>query len=277
MRPIVAAEWLLERHGDPLLRIADCRWYLGDPAAGPAAYDAGHIPGAVFVDLDRHLSADEGEGRHPLPNPSDFAATMGSLGIGDGHTVVAYDDRGGAVAARLWWMLTAIGHRQSAVLDGGWQAWLAAGGAASTDDAVLTPGRFTTDFVGWPGTIDRLHLERDLGRVDLVDVRAADRYRGEIEPVDPRAGHIPGARNLPCDGNLAGDGTFADPAVLAARYGPSNQGRVVYCGSGVTACHGILAMELAGLGRATLYPGSWSDWAAAGGAVEAGEPATADH
>jgi thiosulfate/3-mercaptopyruvate sulfurtransferase len=269
--PVVSAQWLIEHRGDPVLRIADCRWYLAEPDRGTAEYASGHIPGAVFVDLDGHLSAAEGPGRHPLPNPADFAATMGRLGIGDGHTVVAYDDRGAAVAARMWWMLTALGHAAT-VLDGGLQAWMGAGGAITTDVDPVVETTFTTDFVGWPGTIDRLHLERDLGAVDLIDARAVERYRGDHEPIDPVAGHIPTARTVPHEGNLTADGTFADAATLAGRYGSGDDRRVVYCGSGVTACHDILAMELAGLGRAILYPGSWSDWSASGGPVETGRP-----
>lgn len=270
MTPAVAAEWLIERRSGPSLRVADCRWYLGEPARGRAAYASGHIPQAVFVDLEHHLSAPKGPGRHPLPNPADFAATLGSLGIGNGHTVIAYDDRGGTVAARLWWMLTALGHRNAAVLDGGLQAWLRAGGTTTVVVDPISPARFSTDHIGWPGTVDRLHLERRLGAVEIIDARAVERYRGTEEPVDPVAGHIPTARNVPYEGNLAGDGTFADASVLAARYGPGDGRRVVYCGSGVTACHDILAIELAGLGRAALYPGSWSDWSTSGGSVETG-------
>ena len=273
MTPIVSAGWLSERIDDPMLRVADCRWYLGEPLRGRSTYGAGHIPGAVFVDLETDLSAAEGPGRHPLPLPADFATRLGRLGIGNRHAVVAYDDRGGAIASRLWRMLTALGHEAAAVLDGGLQAWVAHGGATTTDTAEPEQAAYVTDSVAWPGTVDRLQLGRRLGTVDLIDARAANRFVGSEEPIDPVAGHIPTARNVPQEGNLTADGRFADPSLLAVRYGKGDLPPVVYCGSGVTACHDILAMEIAGLGRATLYPGSWSDWSSNGGAVETGDPA----
>ncbi len=263
--PLIEAGELSRRSGDPRLRIADCRWYLGEPERGRAAYAEAHIPGAVYVDLEEHLSATSGPGRHPLPEPEALAATLGALGIGDEHEVVAYDDRGGAVAARLWWLLRHIGHGATRVLDGGLAAWQAAG-LPVTDSlpdhppAVLTPRR------GGGATVDRSALRAVLGDVLLLDARAEERYRGEIEPIDPVAGHIPTARSAPYEDNLGEDHRFRSPADLRARYAALGAGPgadvVVYCGSGVTACHVILALEVAGFAGARLYPGSWSDWSA---------------
>jgi thiosulfate/3-mercaptopyruvate sulfurtransferase len=270
--PLVTAAWLLEHADDPAVRIADTRWYLADPTGGHAAYHEGHIPDAVYVSLDHHLSAPEGPGRHPLPDREDFAVCMGSLGFGDDHLVVAYDDRGGAIAARLWWMLRDIGHDRVAVLDGGIQAWTASGGDLETEPPSPVPATMT---VRAPLTtqIDRETLRQRLGTIPLIDARAPDRYRGETEPIDPVAGHIPTARNAPYEGNLNEDLTFADAAELRHRFESLGAGdeTVVYCGSGVTACHGILAMTVAGLPEPTLYPGSWSDWSTSRGPVATGD------
>lgn len=263
MSPLVGVAALAARLDDPAWRVADCRWYLGEPERGRRAYDSGHLPGAVYVDLERHLSAPEGPGRHPLPDLADFAAAMGGLGIGTDHTVVAYDDRGGAVAARLWWLLRHAGHEAAYVLDGGLSAWQAAGLPTTTE----VPCHPVAELRAGPGampTVDRDELRARLGEVTLVDARAPARYRGDEEPVDPVAGHIPTAVNVPYEGNLGDDQRFLDPAELRARY-PEAAGPVVaYCGSGVTACHDLLAMEVAGLAGGALYPGSWSDWATAG-------------
>jgi thiosulfate/3-mercaptopyruvate sulfurtransferase len=270
--PLVDVAWLQRHLDDPRLRPADCRWYLEEPGRGRAEYEAGHIPGAAYFSLDDELSAAEGPGRHPLPDNRAFAATLGRRGIANDSIVVAYDDRGGAIAARLWWMLGNVGHRNAAVLDGGLAAWRAAGGASSTTNP------------GWPaatyrpkrryGTVDRDRLYAFVGTTTILDARAPERYRGEVEPIDPVAGHIPTAVNAPYAGNLDASGRFLDPQALAARYrgyGVTNTAdTVVYCGSGVTACHNILAMEVAGMGRAWLFPGSWSDWSAAGYDVELG-------
>jgi thiosulfate/3-mercaptopyruvate sulfurtransferase len=275
--PLATTTWLDDHLGDVGLRVADCRWYLGEPARGVAEYHAGHIPGAVYVSLDDDLSAPEGAGRHPLPRPADYARRLGELGFGDDHTIVAYDDRGGAVAARMWWMLRAIGHPRVAVLDGGLTAWLAEERATTTMAGSYEAARLSVHGSGV--TIDGDALERRLGAVTLVDARDADRYRGEREPVDPVAGHIPTAISLPLGGNLRADLRFADPGVLRKRFLAAgvtpDRETVVYCGSGVTACHDILAMELAGLPAATLYPGSWSDWSTTRRAVATGsDPGT---
>jgi thiosulfate/3-mercaptopyruvate sulfurtransferase len=237
---------------------ADVRWYL-DGRSGRAAYEAGHIPGAVFVDLDRDLAAppDGGNGRRPLPDPATFAAAMSRLGIGRSTLVVAYDDAGGSVAARLWWMLRAQGGR-AAVLDGGLQAW--------TGPLEAAPGhpRRSAAFDPQPWPADRL-ADAELvaaGRLAVIDARAPERYRGEIEPIDARPGHVPGAINRPWADNLGPDGRFRPADELRAQFGAVEEA-VVYCGSGVTACHDLLALEVAGLGdRARLYPGSWSEWSA---------------
>jgi thiosulfate/3-mercaptopyruvate sulfurtransferase len=259
--PLTTVEVLAERLGDPLLRIADVRWYLNEPDRGRQEFDAGHIPGAVFVDLETDLSAQSGPGRHPLPERAFFAATLEALGFGDDHHIVAYDDSGGAVAARLWWMLRWIGHEACSVLDGGLTAWRSAGmdmdtGPTAHQPATLTVGESLTL------TIEREALASALDEFTIIDARARERFRGDTEPVDAKAGHIPSARNIPYAENLAADGRFLPSPLLSARYRAEGAGRdtVVYCGSGVNACHAALAMTVAGLDEPTLYPGSWSDW-----------------
>jgi thiosulfate/3-mercaptopyruvate sulfurtransferase len=264
--PIVSAAWLREHAAHPDLRIVDVRWSLGGPA-GRELYAAGHIPGAIFVDLDRDLSAPRGSGpgRHPLPDPAHLAGILSARGIGDGHAVVAYDDAGGSVASRLWWLFEHFGHAGSAaVLDGGISAWTDAGGALSASPpehprATWTPGGPRRDDVVDAAEVER---RRDDGATILLDVRAAERYRGEVEPVDPRAGHIPGAVSAPTSGNLDPEGHFLPPGALRARYlalGAGDRQVIAYCGSGVTATQAILAMRTAGI-DAQLYEGSWSDW-----------------
>ena len=273
--PLVAANDLASRLGDPNLRIADVRWYLGQPGEGRRRYEAGHLAGAVFVDIDTDLTAPSGPGRHPLPEPGAFVARMGELGIGDEHDVVVYDDAGGTIAARLWWMLDALGHRSVAVLDGGLPAWEAAGLALTAEIRSYAPARLTVPAGGWPRTLTRDELKRRLGKVVLLDARAGPRYRGEVEPVDRVPGHIPTAVSAPTDGNLAGDRRFATPAALRERFASLGaadlDGDVVTsCGSGITACHNALAMRVAGLPDPILYPGSYSDWTAAGEPVATG-------
>lgn len=254
--PVVDVLWL-ESH-QAQVRIADVRWYL-DGRSGSDAYAAGHIPGAVFVDLDCDLAGPvtASTGRHPLPDPAAFARAMSVRGIGDGSTVVAYDDAGGTVAARLVWLLRALG-RGAALLDGGLQAWR---GPLERSPHVPTLARFTPQE--WPA--ERLADVDDVSDPEriLVDARDPARFRGDEEPVDPRAGHIPGAVNLPCRENLGADGRFLPVEELKARFraaGVTGDAAISYCGSGVTACHNLLAMELAGLGRGRLYPGSWSQY-----------------
>lgn len=261
--PLITAPELHENLSE--VRLFDLRWDLTDPSGGRARYLQGHIPGAVFVDLERDLTATDGPGRHPLPSPSDFATTLGRLGVGPHSDVVVYDDAGGSVAARMWWMLEALAHRGTArVLDGGWQAWEEAGYEASTEEVVPAPVRYPTPPGAYRGTIDRRAVASRHGYL-LIDARAPERYRGETEPVDPRAGHIPGAVNAPWEGNLTPEGHFRESTELRRRYealGADRRPVIVSCGSGVTSCHVALALELAGLPRPLLYPGSFSEWSA---------------
>ena len=269
MPPLIGVGKLRDLLGDPGLRVADTRWYLGEPDRGRQAYAAAHIPGAVYVDLELHLSAPAGPGRHPLPDPVDFSLALDRLGIGAEHRVVAYDDRGGAVAARLWWMLRAQGHDRVSVLDGGWTAWQVAGGPEAAGGTEHAAPQRRIDGRPWPGTVDRDEVRNGLGGLTLIDARSSERYRGEHEPIDSAAGHIPTAISLPSDGNLGADERFLPPDRLRTRFAAAGGGGPVvsYCGSGVTACHNLLAMEVAGITGGLLYPGSWSDWSSAGEAV----------
>jgi thiosulfate/3-mercaptopyruvate sulfurtransferase len=271
--PLISAAELRDRLDDPRLRIADVRWYLGDPLRGRTEYAEGHIRGAVFVDLDRDLAAASGPGRHPLPDPTGFAGRLGELGFSDGHRIVAYDTSGGLVAARMWWMLDRLGHRDVAVLDGGLAAWVEAGGELT--QVLPTPLRATITLADrWSGTIDREALAADPGSVDLIDVRAPERYRGEVEPVDRVPGHIPRARNLPAARLLDDHGRLRSPSELRELFvaqAEDDAPIVISCGSGVNACLGILAARRAGLAEPLLYPGSYSDWASAGLPIATGD------
>jgi len=287
---LISAAELAAHLDDPDLRIADVRWSLATPAAGRVAYAEAHLPGAVFLDLDTVLTAAEGPGRHPLPDPAAFAAALGALGIGREHRVLAYDDAGGTVAARLWWMLDALGHARAAVLDGGIAAWRAAGLPLTAEVPTrppVEPGARVTAAPTWPRTIDRAALAPRLGTVTLLDARAPERYRGEVEPIDPVAGHIPTALSAPTGSFLAPDGRFLAPGALRARFealAEAAEGRsvaaadrpvVVQCGSGVNACQLALAARVAGLPDPLLYPGSYSDWSRAGMPIATGdEPGT---
>lgn len=275
--PVVGVEWLVEHLDHDPLRVVDTRWYLGKPGAGRAAYDAGHIPGASFLDLDDDLSLPAGAGRHPLPPPEIIAERLGAAGIGDRNFVVAYDDVGGQYAARLWWMLRSIGHRRTGVLDGGMQAWRDAGGESSTKTVEWPPA--TLSILGGGQTIDRDGLAARLGDVTLIDARAPERYRGETEPIDPVAGHIPTAVSAPYADNLGPDGHFLAPAELRQRFESIAGGSgtvVVSCGSGTSACHHSVAMRAAGLPDPILYVGSYSDWTRSGAPVVTGpEPGEA--
>ena len=247
--PVVDAAWVAAHRDEVVL--ADVRWYL-DGRSGRAAYAGGHLPGAVFVDLDADLAAP--------PGPAAFAATMGRLGIGDADTVVAYDDAGGVVAARLVWMLRATGH-PAALLDGGIAAW---DGPLETASSARPSAVFTA--APWPP--ERLAAAEDAAdAVNVVlDARASERYAGIEEPVDPRAGHIPGARSVPCRENVGPDGRLLPVEALRRRLAAAGVDAatpvVSYCGSGVNACHTLLVLEHAGLGPGRLYPGSWSEWSA---------------
>ena len=259
---------LRERLGDPGLVVFDCRFSLADTEAGRRAYATGHVPGARYAHLDEHLSGPVGAttGRHPLPDPARLADWLGASGVGNDTDVVVYDDVGGAFAVRLWWLLRWLGHHRAALLDGGLAAWQAAGGALSTEAPQPVPARLTArpDDGLWI-TTDALAAALPAGTVLVIDARAPERYRGEVEPIDPVAGHIPGAINLPFSGNLGPDGCFLPPVELRRRFetalGGTPAARVAHsCGSGVNACHNLLAMELAGLTGSRLYAGSWSEW-----------------
>lgn len=283
MGPLISPEDLASQLGDPRLRVADVRWTLNQPDRGRDAYRAGHIPGAVFVDLDRDLAAalpgpHPIGGRHPLPDPAVFAATMAALGFGVDDRIVAYDDTGGTVAARLWWMLDNLGHTNVHLLDGGLATWLSLGLPITTDVAEVKPARMQL-AAQWSRVIGRQALKSELGNVLLLDVRAGERYRGEIEPVDRVPGHIPTALSTPTTQNLGPEGRFRPAAELGARYrtlGAANTDVVASCGSGVNAAHTALAMRVAGLPDPLLYAGSYSDWTAAGMPVVTGpEPGDA--
>lgn len=253
LHPLISVEELAS--GRESTRICDIRWDLTDRDRGRSTYEKGHIPGAVFVDLDEDLSGPPGiRGRHPLPEPADFAATLGRLGIEPGSHVVVYDDFGGRIAARLWWMLRSVGHETVQVLDGGYQAWTGAGHDVGVGTVTPDPTEYPVPD-GFRGVLAHDQLE---GRT-LVDARAEERYRGDTEPVDPKAGHIPGALNIPTSKNLGNDGRFRNPAALAALY-QDLASPVVSCGSGVTACHDALAMMVAGGELPYVYVGSFSEW-----------------
>ncbi len=264
---LVSVDALVARLGTPDLRIFDCRFALADPAAGEAAWRSAHIPGARYAHLDRDLSGPHlpGAGRHPWPPAEAFAAWLGREGITPATQIVAYDAGDGAFAARLWWLLRNVGHRDVAVLDGGFAAWTAAGlpTDADTPEVVAVspyPGTFARDRLLDAASVAQRVAAGDL----LVDARGAERFRGEVEPIDRVAGHVPGARNRPYPANLR-DGRFKPAAELAAEFAALLEGRapssvIAMCGSGVTACHHLLAMAHAGLDGAALFTGSWSGW-----------------
>ena len=243
--------------------VLDVRYRMGGPG-GLEEYAAGHVPGAAYVDLDADLADAPGpRGRHPLPAVETFEAAMRRVGVDGDRPVVVYDDWQGRAAARCWWLLRFHGHRDVRVLDGGWAAWLAAGGEAETGTVRVAPGSFTAR----PGRARVIEADGVLAFAashTLVDARAPERFRGEVEPVDPVAGHVPGAVNVPTEANLRADGTFRSPAELRDVYAAvmRDGGEVAaYCGSGVTAAHDVLALAVAGI-DAALYPGSWSEWVA---------------
>jgi thiosulfate/3-mercaptopyruvate sulfurtransferase len=266
--PLVDAEWLAAHLADPDVRIADVRWYLSGKN-GADEYARGHLPGAVFVDLDRDLAAPpaQGPGRHPLPSPADLARVLARIGVTRDTLVVAYDDAGGAIAARLWWLLRWCGHGGGRVLDGGIGAWTAQGHGLTTETPTFAPAPLL-DLVPGGGVVDKAAVDRLRARPGtvLLDARALPRFEGHSEPVDARPGHIPGARSAPFTENLIAPlGTMKPAEDLRERYRSLGaleaEAVVCYCGSGVTACHDLLALALAGREDALLYEGSWSDWA----------------
>lgn len=269
---LITAERLHTRLQEPDLVVLDCRFALDDPAYGARSYGEGHIPGARFADLEHDLSAPVVKGvtgRHPLPNAVALVGKLRAWGIDNDSTVVLYDDGPGAFAARAWWLLAWLGKRDGVLLlDGGLKAWKEAGLALTSETPTVQPGRFN----GQPDDsllLAAAQLQQRLGSAELtlLDARALPRFRGEVEPLDPVAGHIPGAQCAVFTDNLGGDGRFLPAEQLRARFDTLRGTRpveslVAYCGSGVTACHNLLAMEIAGLHGASLYPGSWSEWCA---------------
>jgi thiosulfate/3-mercaptopyruvate sulfurtransferase len=266
--PLISAADLAAHLDDPSWVVVDCRFTLTDPAAGPAAYARSHIPGARYANVDEDLARHPApiEGRHPLPAAEHFGARLGAWGVGNDSTVVAYDEATGALAARLWWLLGWLGHDRRLVLDGGFAAWNAAGLPVETRQRDWRPAKFVpravaTDSVVAAADLPALQAAGGL----LVDARAAPRYRGEQEPIDPIAGHVPGAVNRPASVNVEADGRFRAPGALRRELTELLGGRpagelIAMCGSGVAACQLLLALDVAGLGAGKLYAGSWSEW-----------------
>ena len=243
--------------------LLDVRYRLGGPS-GHDEYLEGHIPGAAYVDLDAALAAPPGaRGRHPLPDTEVFVAAMRAAGVSGSRPVVVYDDWGGRAAARAWWLLRYHGHPEVQVLDGGWSGWRKGGGQIESNGESGSGAADQGDFLSRPGGMPVVEADDVLSVDVLIDARAPERYRGEVEPIDPVAGHIPGAVNVPTESNLALEGRFRRPNSLRETYAEvgatAGADVAVYCGSGVTAAHDVLALEVAGI-RAALYPGSWSEW-----------------
>ncbi len=268
--PLIDAATLAGHREDPDWIVFDCRHDLTAPESGEALYRTSHIPGARFAHLDRDLSGPKTgtSGRHPLPDRARFIAFLAASGMRRTSRLVAYDASNGLYASRLWWLAKWVGLADAAVLDGGLVAWTAAGLPLSADLPRVEAG----DFEGGPSlvasvTVAQVEANVATGIRTLVDARAPERFRGEIEPLDPVAGHIPGAVNRPMAMNLESDGRFRSPAILHDEFmrllaGRSPDALIHSCGSGVTACHQVLAMEVAGLSGAAIYPGSWSEWCA---------------
>jgi thiosulfate/3-mercaptopyruvate sulfurtransferase len=272
MGPLVSTAWLRRRLGDPTIQVIDCRFRLGEPGAAEVLWREGHIPGASFLDVDRDLAAPPGEGgRHPLPGAASFQAAARRAGIGDDTLVVAYDEAAEGGAARLWWLLRHFGHTRVTVLDGGLRGWREEGGDLRAGEEQIEPG----DFTAVPPAADTASAEEIAAgdRAVLLDARAPERYRGDVEPIDPVAGHIPGARSLPF-AEIAPNGRFLAPDELRNRFEAAGTraggDAVAYCGSGVTAAILVLAGEVAGVGPLRLYAGSWSEWCGRGLPVERG-------
>jgi thiosulfate/3-mercaptopyruvate sulfurtransferase len=275
--PLVSCETLAESLGRPDWVVFDCRYDLADREKGLREYGKGHVPGAYFAHVDRDLSGPVGDGRrgrHPLPIPGAFQRFLGNHGVGPQTQVVCYDDAAGQWASRLWWLARHYGHPNVAVLDGGLARWKA---LRLPLRAGHEKPRASVPFKGQPGSMPTVEAEQvATGSLTLLDARAPERFRGEAEPVDKRAGHIPGARNHPFAGNVGPDQRLLPPAELRARFEALGVARAdgvaCYCGSGVTGTHNVLAMEVAGLGTPALYPGSWSEWSwpEAGRPIETG-------
>ena len=266
---LVDAATLAAHLDDPTWRVVDVRHQLADTAYGDRVYAEGHIPGAAFLHCDRDLSGPVtgSNGRHPLPAPEKLAARLGEVGIGPQTQVVVYDDAQGMIAGRLWWLLRRLGHENVAVLDGGLQAWQAANGALTAELPRRRPVSFVAKVRDTMVDADYVQSFLQTSRMHLIDARSPDRYRGENETIDPVGGHIPGAVNRFFRENLQADGRFKPAAALRAEWlavlaGAAPEQVVHQCGSGVSACHNMLAMEIAGLSGSRLYAGSWSEWCA---------------
>ena len=264
---LVSCAVLAEHLDDPDWIIVDCRHQLSDTGYGERVYAAGHVPGALFMHLDRDLSGamTGSNGRHPLPDPEVLAARLGAVGIDRQRQVVVYDDSEGMVAGRLWWMLRWLGHERVALLDGGFNRWLKEGRPVTTVKPAPSPVKFSGVPRDWVVSADAVLANLTSGDFMLIDARGPDRFRGENETIDPVGGHIPGARNRFFRDNLDADGLFRPAAELRREYlallaGTPADKVVMQCGSGVSACHNLIAMEIAGLRGARLYAGSWSEW-----------------
>lgn len=263
--PVVSTSWLYEHIGEAQVAIADCRFSLADPQLGQQQYQLSHIPGAYYLDLNLDLSSpvQKHGGRHPLPDPNKLASKLSAMGVDNQTLVVAYDDSRFAFAARLWWLLRYLGHEKVAVLDGGFKAW-------QTQDYPVTPAipqpqkaEFSWQLQpSYIVDIDTVKARKDAPNVALVDARERDRYRGISEPIDPVAGHIPGAVNYPWQDVSTNDGYLRSQSEQCDRWQQLNRAEeiIVYCGSGVTACVNLLSLQIAGIATGKLYVGSWSDW-----------------
>jgi thiosulfate/3-mercaptopyruvate sulfurtransferase len=268
--PLVTPPWLRDNLGEPHVVVADVRWYLKDKR-GIDAYRAGHIPSAVFVDVDRDLSSPPGPGRpgrHPLPSPEQFADVLARIGVERDDLVVAYDDTGGSTAARLWWLFKYFGLDGGRVLDGGLQAWVASGYPLETASASRAVAPRMTLVPSLDLVVDKKRVREmsERGEGLLLDARASERFEGRVEPIDARPGHIPGAKSAPFTDNLsAPGGAFLPKSELDRHYAALGAATarpiVAYCGSGVTSCHDLLALAILGRDDALLYEGSWSEWA----------------
>jgi thiosulfate/3-mercaptopyruvate sulfurtransferase len=266
-RTVVSVSELAAHVHDAQWRIFDCRHDLADPDAGSRAYRNAHIPNAQFLHLDHDLSGVKTgkNGRHPLPVPETFADTLARRGVSNETQVVAYDDSQGMFAARLWWMLRWLGHADVAVLDGGLSSWKEAGLALTNDIPTISPASFRWRVATKPVDADYVQAHLHQPETILIDARTAERFRGDSEPIDPVAGHIPGAVNRPYRNNLAADGRFKSAPQLREEFDAllgrhAMEDVISYCGSGVAACHHVLALEIAGRHGARLYAGSWSEW-----------------
>lgn len=265
MKNIVSMRWLLARMYEPDIVIVDCRFLLGQPNAGKEAYDAAHIPGAVYLDLEQDLSAPVSAhgGRHPLPGPAELAARLTKAGIGSNARIVAYDDQGGMNAARLWWLLRYLGHEQAYVMDEGFTAWQNAKFPVTADVPVRIPSTFEANVQPHmlASVEDAQHASAN-GSAVLIDSRDARRYAGLEEPIDAKAGHVPGAVNYFWKDVLGPEGRWLSVEQLQERFGKLDKDEpiIVYCGSGVSACPNVIALEEAGYTNVKLYAGSWSDW-----------------